>query len=100
MATYTAVQGCTVTIDDAYDTKGFDFSGTKKFDASTGYCSKSFLTVPLRNYQGDVVGVLQLINAHDAEGQVIPFPQENRALVEALASQAAVAIDNQRPIEA
>ncbi|KAF0116195.1 MAG: HD-GYP domain [Rhodospirillaceae bacterium] len=100
VATYTAVQGRTVTVDDAYDTKGFDFSGAKKFDASTGYRSKSFLTVPLRNYQGDVIGVLQLINAHDAEGQVVPFPQENCALAEALASQAAVAIDNQRLIEA
>ena len=76
--------GKTVNVEDAYDTECFDFSGTKAFDANTGYRSKSFLTVPLKNHDGDVVGVLQLINARDANGTVIPFPGETTGLVEAL----------------
>ncbi|MBF0095134.1 MAG: GAF domain-containing protein, partial [Alphaproteobacteria bacterium] len=54
VATHTALSGERVEIADAYDAKDFDFSGTKKFDAGTGYRSKSFLTVPLKNYHGEV----------------------------------------------
>jgi HD-GYP domain-containing protein (c-di-GMP phosphodiesterase class II) len=95
ISTEAALTGKTVTIADAYDTESFDFSGTKAFDANTGYRSQSFLTVPLKNHDGDVVGVLQLINARDPDGTVVPFPEETTGLVEALASQAAVALDNQ-----
>ncbi|MBF0130947.1 MAG: GAF domain-containing protein, partial [Alphaproteobacteria bacterium] len=100
VATHTALSGERVEIADAYDAKDFDFSGTKKFDAGTGYRSKSFLTVPLKNYHGEVIGVLQLINARDADGAVTPFPAGILPLIDALASQAAVAIDNQSLIDA
>lgn len=100
VATHTALSGEKVDIADAYDAKDFDFSGTKKFDSGTGYRSKSFLTVPLKNYHGGVIGVLQLINARDADGTVVAFPEEILPLIDALASQAAVAIDNQSLIEA
>jgi len=100
VSTAAALTGKTVVVDDAYDATGFDFSGTKGFDANTGYHSKSFLTVPLKNHDGDVVGVLQLINAREADGTVISFPAENIGLVEALASQAAVALDNQMLLDA
>src|SRR5439155_4626793 len=79
---------------------GFDFSGTRAFDTRTGYRSQSFLTVPLKNHDGDVVGVLQLINSRSEEGEIIQFPIGTVPLVEALASQAAVALDNQMLIEA
>jgi HD-GYP domain-containing protein (c-di-GMP phosphodiesterase class II) len=100
IATYAALTGKTINIPDAYEAEGFDFSGTKKFDAGTGYRSKSFLTIPLKNYSDAVIGVLQLINASDGKGNVIPFSADVQRLVEALASQAAVAIDNQQLIEA
>jgi HD-GYP domain-containing protein (c-di-GMP phosphodiesterase class II) len=100
VSTAAALSGTTVAIDDAYDAENFDFSGTKAFDANTGYRSRSFLTVPLKNHESDVVGVLQLINARAADGTVVPFPQETVALVEALASQAAVALDNQMLLDA
>ena len=90
----------TVNIEDAYTAEGYDFSGTKKFDQGTGYRSKSFLCIPLKNYTEEVTGVLQLINAQDESGNVVPFSRESQRLVEALASQAAVAIDNQQLIEA
>lgn len=100
VSTAAALSGRTVAIDDAYDAEAYDFSGTKAFDANTGYRSQSFLTVPLKNHEGDVVGVLQLINARAPEGEVVPFPEETVSLVEALASQAAVALDNQMLLEA
>src|SRR3954469_9531601 len=90
----------TITIEDAYTAEGFDFSGTKKFDQGTGYRSKSFLCIPLKNYSEEVTGGLQLINAQDDNGVVIPVSKEVQRTVEALASQAAVAIDNQNLIEA
>jgi len=95
-----ALSGETLNIKDAYDSTEFDFSGTKKFDEGTGYRTKSVLTVPLKNSQDDVIGVLQLLNAQDADGNVIEFSEEIQPLIEALASQAAVALDNAILIEA
>ena len=100
IATHAALTGASIAIPDAYTAEDFDFSGTKKFDAGTGYRSTSFLTVPLKNHDGDVIGVLQLLNARDAAGIVIPFDGTVQPLIEALASQAAVALDNQQLIDA
>ncbi|MGE5546725.1 MAG: HD domain-containing phosphohydrolase [Solirubrobacterales bacterium] len=100
VSSYCALSGITVNIADAYDVDKFDFSGTKAFDAKTGYRSMSFLTVPLKNYENEVIGVLQLINARDKKNTVIAFGPDITPLIEALASQAAVALDNQRLIDA
>ena len=101
IAASAALSGDTLNIRDAYDSKEFDFSGTKAFDASNNYRSRSFLTVPLKNSQGGVIGVLQLLNAKDpATGEVVEFSQDIQPLIEALASQAAVALDNAILIEA
>lgn len=101
VASYSAITGRTINIPDAYSEEDqFDFSGTKRFDTSTGYRSQSFLTVPLKNHEDYVIGVMQLINAKDRTGKVVPFDGASLPLVEALASQAAVSIDNQMLIEA
>jgi hypothetical protein len=100
VATHVALSGNSINIEDAYEAEGFDFSGTKKFDSGMGYRSQSFLTIPLKNFTGEVIGVLQLINAQEADGTVIPFSDAIQPLVEALASQAAVAIDNQQLMHA
>lgn len=100
VATHVALTGRSINIEDAYTAEGFDFSGTKRFDQGTGYRSRSFLTLPLKNVAGEVIGVLQLINAQDDDGEVIPFASHIQPMVEALASQAAVAIDNQRLLQA
>ena len=62
IAANAAINGTTINIPDAYKAKGFDFSGTKAFDEKTGYRSKSFLTVPLKNHENEIIGVLQLLN--------------------------------------
>tara|TARA_B100000029_G_scaffold514742_1_gene618810 strand:+ start:664 stop:2283 length:1620 start_codon:yes stop_codon:yes gene_type:complete len=101
VATHVALSGETLNVPDAYETEKFDFSGAKKFDEDTGYRSKSFLTLPLRNYDQDVIAVLQLINARDQEtDEVIAFEAALQPLIEAMASQAAVALDNQILIQA
>ena len=100
VAAYAALNGKTVNIDDAYAAEGFDFSGTRKFDQSTGYRSQSFLTVPMKNHENEIIGVLQLINAIDeVTGQVGPFTDADQRLAESLASQAAVALTNRLLIE-
>jgi HD-GYP domain-containing protein (c-di-GMP phosphodiesterase class II) len=95
VAAYAAIQDKTVNIADAYEEAGFDFSGTRKFDERTGYRSKSFLTVPMKNHENEIIGVLQLLNAISPEsGEVVPFSQADQSLAESLASQAAIALTN------
>src|SRR5258706_13438518 len=95
VAAHAALTGKTVNIADAYTVEGFDFSGTRAFDSKTGYRSKSFLTVPMRNHEGESIGVLQLINAQDPHsGEIVPFSASDQRLAESLASQAAVALTN------
>jgi HD-GYP domain-containing protein (c-di-GMP phosphodiesterase class II) len=95
-----AVTGDTINLADAYNAPGFDFSGMRAFDQKMGYRSQSFLTVPLKNHEGEVVGVLQLINARSPDGQTVAFAADIVPLIEALASQAAVALNNQMLLEA
>jgi len=95
VAAYAALTGKTVNIPDAYTADGFDFSGTRNFDKKTGYRSKSFLTVPMKNHENEIIGVLQLINASDPNsGEIVPFSPSDQRLAESLASQAAVALTN------
>ena len=97
IVTYSANTGKTVNIKDAYKEKGFDFTGAKTFDKNFNYRTTSVLSVPLKNHENDIVGVMQLINATDKEtGQVISFSQEMQEQVESLASQGAVALTNKR----
>jgi GAF domain-containing protein len=99
VASHAALSGETVNIPDAYQAEEYDFSGTVAFDHLTGYRSRSFLTVPMRDHERQITGVLQLINALDPEtGSVIPFSPDYQELVESLASQAAVALNNSRLI--
>ena len=72
---HAAISGKTVEHRRRLCRQGFDFPGTRKFDERTGYRSQSFLTVPMRNHEGEIIGVLQLINARMPEHDVVvPFP--------------------------
>jgi HD-GYP domain-containing protein (c-di-GMP phosphodiesterase class II) len=100
VASFAACTQKSINIEDAYAAVGFDFSGMQAFDRRHGYRSTSFLTIPLQNSEGLVLGVLQLINARDRRtGQVQPFRAEEQHIVEALASHAGIAIDNQNLLE-
>ncbi len=97
VSAYAALTGRTVVIDDVYTCDDFDFEGPRRYDAETGYRSKSMLVVPLKDTRADVLGVLQLINARDPEtAEVVGFRVDDVRLCEALASQAAVALANAR----
>ncbi len=99
VAAFAALTGQTVNIADAYTAEGFDFNGTRNFDKKTGYRSKSFLTVPMKNHENEIIGVLQLINSQDpASGEVVPFSDADQRLAESLASQAAIALTNRQLI--
>ena len=94
---YSANTGKTVNIKDAYKEKGFDFTGAKTFDKNTGYRTQSVLSVPLKNHENDIVGVMQLINAKDSKsGKTISFSADMQHQIESLASQGAVALTNKR----
>ncbi|MDI9569723.1 MAG: HD domain-containing phosphohydrolase [Pseudomonadota bacterium] len=100
VSAYAALTGQVVNIPDVYNAAGFDFQGTRDFDARNGYRSRSMLVVPMRDHEGDLIGVLQLLNAtDDATGRVMPFSRESQMITESFASQAAVAISQKRLIK-
>ncbi len=99
VSSWVALNKKSVNIPDVYTADNFDFSGPKRYDAITGYRTGSMLVVPLENYEGEVIGVLQLLNAKDEQGQTIPFDPELEKIVFSLASQAAVSLTNMQYLE-
>ena len=101
---YTVLKGETQRYEDAYKPPPGKPVGGKSFDAQFGYRTKSMLTVPMRNYNNEVVGAVQLVNAkrrletrltkENVEEEVVSFHPDDDEMLESVASQAAVAIDN------
>ncbi len=102
VAAHAALYKKTINIPDAYTvdtTEGFDFSGTRSFDTKTGYRSQSFLTLPMLNHENELIGVLQLINAKSPyDNRIIEFSKTAQRIAESLASQAAIALTNNKLI--
>lgn len=97
VAAYAANTALSVNISDVYQADSFNFSGMRQFDRQYNYHSQSFLTVPMKDHEGEVIGVLQLINAKDpANGLTRAFSDTDQRFIEALASQAAMALTNQQ----
>lgn len=95
IAGYVTLTGNTVNIADAYDIdKKYPFKHNRSFDEKSDYKTTSILTVPLKEPSGIILGVLQLINRRDDEGNITPFPDHLVELTLSLASQAAVALRN------
>jgi HD-GYP domain-containing protein (c-di-GMP phosphodiesterase class II) len=95
VSAHVAITGEPVNIADVYDASRFNFDGPLAFDKKTGYRTQSMLVVPMRDHEGDIIGVLQLLNATEPDtGKVIPFSQKAQDLAWSLASQAAVALTN------
>ncbi len=100
VSSYTALTGKIVNIPDVYKAKEFDFTGPRKYDASTGYRSRSMLVIPMKNHENNIIGVLQLLNSLIPESkEVVSFSKEYVDLVASLASQAAVALTNTQLIQ-
>jgi len=99
VSAFVALTNKTVNISDAYKEEGFNFEGTKTFDKITGYRSQSMLVVPMCDHENEMIGVLQLINSKNTEGESIPFSSDVMDLTEALASQAAVMLTQQNLIK-
>ena len=93
------LEGRTIHVADVTESPDYDFSGSARYDAMTGYRTRSMLAVPMRNRAGEKLGVLQLINAMDEGGNIRPFPEEMALVLESVASQAAITIQNVRYIE-
>ncbi|MBE9522409.1 MAG: GAF domain-containing protein, partial [Proteobacteria bacterium] len=90
---YVAITGETLNIPDAYDLSpeaGFEFN--RDFDRRNNYRTRSMLLVAMKDTEGKIIGVLQLINSIDSDGKDISFAPSIESLVSSLASQAAVAI--------
>jgi len=117
IAGYVAVTGEVLNIPDVYDLEAeAPVSFNPSFDKTHGYRTKSMLVVPMRNHQDEIIGVIQLINSKEAgerysgneafevvlkdpedfEKKVIPFKKRYESLMQAVAGQAAIAIENNR----
>ncbi len=91
---WVALHNETINVADVRTDDHFDFSGSQRYDNITGYRTKSMLVVPMSNDKGELVGVTQLINALDENGETIPFPKQRELLVRAISAQAAISITN------
>src|ERR1700682_5783618 len=106
---YTVSVGSSQIYDDAYNPPPGKPVGGKSFDAQFGYRTKSMLTVPMRNYNNEVVGAVQLINAKrrletrltsaNVDNEVVSFHPDDVEMIESIASQAAVALDNKNLLD-
>jgi GAF domain-containing protein len=95
LAGHVALSRDILRLSDAYDIPpDRPYAFNRAFDARTGYRTRSVLVVPLMEPTGNVIGVLQLINARDTRNQIVPFDPDYEELIRALASQATVAVRN------
>ncbi len=94
LAGYSASTGRMLNIPDAYDLPdGVPYHIDRSFDEMSGYRTRSILTVPLATHRGDIIGVLQLINAKGDDGGVVPFDPAIEPYVAYFAANAAAALE-------
>lgn len=95
LAGYTALTGNIINIPDCYAISGqVEYEFNRSYDAVSKYKTVSMLSVPMKLSDGTIVGVIQLINKLDDNGDIIPFPREVTDIISSIASQAAVGIHN------
>lgn len=97
---YTTIHREIINIPDVYDSDRFDFSGPRQYDAITGYHTQSQLVIPLENNENELIGVLQLINAQDEKGNIVPFDEQYDIIIRSLGSMAAIELTNLNYVEA
>lgn len=98
MATYVYHTGQSQFVDDVYEQSFFDTKGTKLIDEQNNYRTKSMMTIPLKDHENEVLGVIQLLNAMDERGHIIPFSEHHMTMLNSLASQTAITFSNRKLI--
>ena len=94
IAGYVAANGTILNIADAYEVgSNYPFSFDRSYDDRTGYRTCSMLTIPLKNFRGGIIGVLQLINATNSHGDAVPFTHDDEEIISYFANNAANAIE-------
>jgi len=96
----TAHRGAALSIDQASGAHGYDLRGLRARFEGKGTSVRSVLCVPLLNTQDEMIGLLQLVNAPVKPGEADGFRAETVPYIEALSSEAAVALDNRRLLKA
>ncbi len=94
-----AVERRSINVADICKDSNFDYSLIREFDKRSGYKTKSILVVPMITKRKEIIGVIRLANAQDADGNIVGFSKESQLLVESLASQAAIVLDNELLID-
>ena len=98
-ASYVAHSGKPCSVVDAYHQDLFDNSGTRNYDINNNYHSKSMIAIPMKDHENELLGVIQLINAYDDEGNITHFTEEHITMLNSLSSQAAIAFTNKKLVE-
>jgi len=94
IAGYVARNRQIVNISDAHKMSGLEpYTFDSNFDSISDYRTCSILTVPMTNQRGDVLGVMQIINAQDDQGNIIPFSRSDESLINHFATSAALAVE-------
>ncbi len=104
---FSVISGQSIQIEDAYNIdSGVEYGHNRSFDEMTGYITRSMLTIPMKNHDDNITGVIQLINKKnkineiidyknkDSLKNIIPFNDTDERIMNSLAGQAAVALEN------
>ena len=91
---FSAIHRELINIPDVYCSERFDFSGPKRYDSITGYRTGSMIVIPLEGAESELIGVMQLMNKLDGEGNFIPFTEDDEFLLLSLGSMAGVSVSN------
>ena len=94
VCSWVAIHQQAINVADVRTDTHFDFTGSLRYDAMTGYLTKSMLVVPMSDDKGRLIGVTQLINALDERGEIIPFDADMELMIRAITSQAAITATN------
>ena len=91
LVAYAAATDQVINIQDAYKDRRYDLNAAREMDKKNNYSTKSVLTIPMKNHEGTLIGVIQLINAQ-SNGEIVAFSQEMEKITVAMTSMAAVAL--------
>ena len=96
MVAIAAANGEVINVEDVDECENYDFSAAKAMDEHIGYRTDSVLTIPMKNHQGELNGVIQLINATNEHNEIIAFNDDDIRVVKSLTSFAAIILTNKQ----